>query len=145
MSRETDHYLLFILLELSTTDYCSLMMSPRGLWDPGRMAFSFHRIGSTSFVLGDLGSKLQKIKKLNIKNLTLKKRSPFCLIFLIHWLRWRGLMPPRPLIKCMHILQLIFQRPIDTGTVPDIWKEANVSPIYKEAKNLSHPTTGQSH
>ena len=47
MSRETDHNLLFIMLELSITDYCSLMMSPRGLWDPGRMAFSFsfHRIG----------------------------------------------------------------------------------------------------
>ena len=30
------------------------------------------------------------------------------------------------------ILQLIFQRSIDTGKVPDIWKEANVSPIYKK-------------
>ena len=43
--RETDHYLLFILLELSITEYCSLMMSPNGFWDLGRMAFSFHRIG----------------------------------------------------------------------------------------------------
>ena len=30
------------------------------------------------------------------------------------------------------ILQLIFQRSIDTGKIPDIWKEANVSPIYKK-------------
>ena len=43
------------------------------------------------------------------------------------------------------ILQLIFQRSIDTGKIPDIWKEAYVSPIYKKAKNLTHPTTGQSH
>ena len=43
------------------------------------------------------------------------------------------------------ILQLIFQRSIDTGKIPDIWKEANVSQIYKKAKNLTHPTTGQSH
>ena len=43
------------------------------------------------------------------------------------------------------ILQLIFQRSKDTGKIPDIWKEANVSPIYKKAINLTHPTTGQSH
>ena len=43
------------------------------------------------------------------------------------------------------ILQLIFQRSIDTGKIPDIWKDANVSPIYKKAINLTHPTTGQSH
>ena len=29
------------------------------------------------------------------------------------------------------ILQLIFQRLIVTGKIPGIWKEANVSPIYK--------------
>ena len=43
------------------------------------------------------------------------------------------------------ILQLIFQRLIVTGKIPGIWKEVNVSPIYKKAKNPSHPTTGQSH
>ena len=32
-------------------------------------------------------------------------------------------------------------KPIDAGKIPDIWKEANVSPIYKKAKNLTHPTT----
>ena len=32
------------------------------------------------------------------------------------------------------ILQLIFKRSIDTGKMPDIWKEANVSPIYKKGK-----------
>ena len=32
------------------------------------------------------------------------------------------------------ILQLIFQRSIDTGKIPDIWKEANVSPIYKKRR-----------
>ena len=32
------------------------------------------------------------------------------------------------------ILQLIFQRSIDTGKIPDIWKEANVSPIYKKGE-----------
>ena len=32
------------------------------------------------------------------------------------------------------ILQLIFQRLIVTGKIPGIWKEANVSPIYKKAK-----------
>ena len=31
-------------------------------------------------------------------------------------------------------LQLIFQRSIDTETIPDIWKEANVSPIYKKGE-----------
>ena len=30
------------------------------------------------------------------------------------------------------ILQLIFQRSFDTGKLPDIWKEANVSPILKK-------------
>ena len=32
------------------------------------------------------------------------------------------------------ILQLIFQRPLDTGKLPDIWKEANVSPIFKKGE-----------
>ena len=32
------------------------------------------------------------------------------------------------------ILQLIFQRSLDTGKLPDIWKEANVSPIFKQGK-----------
>ena len=30
------------------------------------------------------------------------------------------------------ILQLIFQRSLDTGKLPDIWKEANFSPIFKK-------------
>ena len=30
------------------------------------------------------------------------------------------------------ILQFIFQRSLDTGKLPDIWKEANVSPIFKK-------------
>ena len=30
------------------------------------------------------------------------------------------------------ILQLFFQRSLDTGKLPDIWKEANVSPIFKK-------------
>ena len=32
------------------------------------------------------------------------------------------------------ILQLIFQRSIDTWKISDIWKEANVSPIYKKGE-----------
>ena len=32
------------------------------------------------------------------------------------------------------ILQLIFQRLIVTGKIPGIWKEANVSPIYKKPR-----------
>ena len=40
------------------------------------------------------------------------------------------------------ILQLIFQRSIDTGENMRHWKEANVSSTYKNAKNLTHPTTG---
>ena len=32
------------------------------------------------------------------------------------------------------ILQLIFQRSLDTGKLPDIWKEANVSPIFKKVE-----------
>ena len=32
------------------------------------------------------------------------------------------------------ILQLIFQKSIDTGKIPDIWKEGNVSPIYKKGE-----------
>ena len=43
------------------------------------------------------------------------------------------------------ILQLIFQRSLDTGKLPDIWKEANVSPIFKKGKNLTLPTTGLFH
>ena len=33
------------------------------------------------------------------------------------------------------ILQLIFQRSLDTGKLPEIWKEANVSPIFKRGKS----------
>ena len=32
------------------------------------------------------------------------------------------------------ILQLIFQRSLDTGKLPHIWKEANVSPIFKKGE-----------
>ena len=32
------------------------------------------------------------------------------------------------------ILQIIFQRSLDTGNLPDIWKEANVSPIFKKGE-----------
>ena len=32
------------------------------------------------------------------------------------------------------ILQLIFQRSLDTGKLPDIWKEANVSPNFKKGE-----------
>ena len=32
------------------------------------------------------------------------------------------------------ILQFIFQRSLDTGKLPDIWKEANVSPIFKKGE-----------
>ena len=32
------------------------------------------------------------------------------------------------------ILQLIFQRSLDTGKLLDIWIEANVSPIFKKGK-----------
>ena len=44
-------------------------------------------------------------------------------------------------VKTLHkelvpILQLIFQRSIDTGKIPDIWKEANVSPIYKKRRKI---------
>ena len=41
------------------------------------------------------------------------------------------------------ILQLIFQRSIDTGKIPDIWKEANVSPIYKKGEE-SEPSNYRS-
>ena len=34
------------------------------------------------------------------------------------------------------ILQLIFQRSLDTGKIPDIWKEANVSPIFKKGGKI---------
>ena len=37
------------------------------------------------------------------------------------------------------ILQLIFQRSIDTGKIPNIWKEANVSQFTKKAKNPTNP------
>ena len=30
------------------------------------------------------------------------------------------------------ILQLIFQRSLDTGKLPDIWKDANASPIFNK-------------
>ena len=30
------------------------------------------------------------------------------------------------------ILQIIFQRSLDTGKLPDIWKEANGSPFFKK-------------
>ena len=36
--------------------------------------------------------------------------------------------------KLAPIMQLIFQRSLDTGKLPDIWKEANVSPIFKRGK-----------
>ena len=31
-----------------------------------------------------------------------------------------------------HILQVIFQKSLDSGKLPRIWKEANVSPIFKK-------------
>ena len=34
------------------------------------------------------------------------------------------------------ILQLIFQRSLDTGKLPDIWKDANVSPIFKKRRKI---------
>ena len=36
--------------------------------------------------------------------------------------------------KLAPILQLIFQRSLDTGKLPDIWKVANVSPIFKKGE-----------
>ena len=30
-----------------------------------------------------------------------------------------------------HILQVIFRKSLDSGKLPHIWKEANVSPIFK--------------
>ena len=43
------------------------------------------------------------------------------------------------------ILQLIFQRSLDTGKLPDIWKEANVPQFSKKGRSLTLPTTGLFH
>ena len=43
------------------------------------------------------------------------------------------------------ILQLIFQRSIDTGKYQTFGKKQMFPQITKKAKNLTHPTTGQSH
>jgi hypothetical protein len=32
------------------------------------------------------------------------------------------------------LLQLIFQKSLDTGVVPDDWRIANVSPVYKKGQ-----------
>ena len=34
------------------------------------------------------------------------------------------------------ILKIIFKRSYDTGDLPDIWKNANVSPIFKKGKRF---------
>ena len=39
------------------------------------------------------------------------------------------------------ILEIIFQWPLDQGKLPTIWKEANVSPIFKKGTRLTQPTT----
>ena len=38
------------------------------------------------------------------------------------------------------IFQLIYQRSLDTGKLPSIWKEANVSPILRKERNQTLPT-----
>ena len=43
------------------------------------------------------------------------------------------------------ILQLIFQRSLDTGNLPDIWKVANVSPIFNKGENPTLPTASLFH
>ena len=41
------------------------------------------------------------------------------------------------------ILKLIFQKSLDTGRLPSIWKKANVSPIFKKGEKPNQPIVGQ--
>ena len=41
------------------------------------------------------------------------------------------------------IMQLIFTRSLDTRKLHAIWKEENVSPIFKKGENLTLPTTDE--
>ena len=41
------------------------------------------------------------------------------------------------------ILQLMYQKSLDTGKLPSIWKEANVSPIFKKGIKLTQQITDQ--
>ena len=62
------------------------LMSPRGFEDLGRMVISFQELGSTgnhfkgsgeqAHSFGDLGSPAKNVKKMNLKNLTLKETPP---------------------------------------------------------------------
>ena len=60
-----------------------------------------------------------------------------------------GLNPHKAIVlQTLHkelasILQLIFQRSLDTGKLPDIWKDANASPIFKKRENLTLQTTAR--
>jgi hypothetical protein len=40
------------------------------------------------------------------------------------------------------ILKIIFKRSYDTGDLPDIWKNANVSPIFKKGKRFEAVNKG---
>ena len=40
------------------------------------------------------------------------------------------------------ILKHLFQKSLDSGTLPPIWKDANVAHVYKKVNALTLPTTG---
>ena len=40
------------------------------------------------------------------------------------------------------ILKHLFQKSLDSGTVSPIWKDANVTSVYKKGNALNLPTTG---
>ena len=40
------------------------------------------------------------------------------------------------------ILKHLFQKSLDSGTLPPIWKDANMVPVYKKVNALTLPTTG---
>ena len=41
------------------------------------------------------------------------------------------------------ILALIFNESLARGDVPDEWRQANVSPVFKKVKNMMQPTKDQ--
>ena len=55
--------------------------------------------------------------------------------------QFKPIVPQTPHVELAPILQVIFQKSLDSGKLPLIWKEANMSPIFKKGDNLSSHIT----
>jgi hypothetical protein len=42
-----------------------------------------------------------------------------------------------------HTLFLLFKKSIETGTIPDTWKKANITPLFKKGSRLKASNFGR--